>query len=57
MLTILSASLFHEVKYMEESIRAGKLESEILPLDESLKVIELADEIRKQINLVYPWEK
>lgn len=52
-----SASLFHEIKYMEEAIGAGKLESEILPLDESLLVIELADEIRRQINLVYPWEK
>lgn len=42
---------------MEDAINAGKLESEILPLDESLEVIKLADEIRKQINLVYPWEK
>jgi hypothetical protein len=51
-----SASLFHEVKYMENAIKEGKLESEVLPLDESKKIIELADEIRKQIGLAYPWD-
>ena len=51
-----SAGLFHEVKYFEEAVLAGKKESDILGLEESLKIIELCDEIRKQIGLVYPWD-
>jgi len=51
-----SASLYHEVKYMEDAIKAGKTESSVLGLDESLQVLKLTDEIRKQIGLVFPWD-
>eukprot|EP01126_Amoeba_proteus_P061840 TRINITY_DN833_c0_g2_i2.p1 TRINITY_DN833_c0_g2~~TRINITY_DN833_c0_g2_i2.p1 ORF type:complete len:241 (+),score=57.07 TRINITY_DN833_c0_g2_i2:449-1171(+) len=52
-----SVGLFHEVKYMHESLRAGKLESDLLNLNESLQTLRLTDEIRRQIGLVYPFEK
>jgi predicted dehydrogenase len=37
-------------------VRAGKLESESLPLDETLAIMRTVDEIRNQINLSYPME-
>ena len=37
-------------------VRAGLSESPVLPLHETLAVMESMDEIRKQINLVYPDE-
>jgi len=52
-----SASLYHEVKFLEDSVAAGKTESTLLGLDETLQIIQVADEIRKQISLVYPWDK
>jgi len=52
-----SASLYHEVQYMQEAIKAGKLESEHLPLDESLQILTLTDAIRFQIGLLYPWDQ
>ena len=35
-------------------MRAGKLESDVLPLDETLAIMDTLDEIRRQIGLVYP---
>lgn len=32
----------------------GKLESEIMPWDESIAIMEVADEVRRQCGLVYP---
>jgi predicted dehydrogenase len=37
-------------------IRAGKLESDIMPLDETLALMKIMDEIRTQIGLKYPME-
>ncbi|MBR0397729.1 MAG: Gfo/Idh/MocA family oxidoreductase [Eubacterium sp.] len=37
-------------------LREGKTESEIMPLDESLRIIEIMDEIRRQWGLVFPGE-
>ena len=34
----------------------GKLESEIMPLDETLSIMKTMDEVRKQWGLVYPTE-
>ncbi|GAB3243816.1 Gfo/Idh/MocA family protein [Kineosporia babensis] len=37
-----------------EAIRAGKPESEIMPLDETISIMGILDEVRDQIGLVYP---
>ncbi|MEI6867418.1 MAG: Gfo/Idh/MocA family oxidoreductase [Actinomycetes bacterium] len=37
-------------------VRAGLIESPILPLTETLKIMESMDEIRRQIGLTYPFE-
>jgi len=37
-------------------LRAGKLESDIMPLDESLSIMETMDKIRAQWGLKYPEE-
>jgi predicted dehydrogenase len=37
-------------------IQAGKLESDIMPLDETLALIKIMDQIRAQIGLKYPME-
>ncbi len=38
-------------------IRAGKIESGIMPMNESIRILEQMDIIRKQINLHYPFDK
>ena len=35
-------------------LRAGRLESDVLPLDETLAIMDTSDEVRRQIGLVYP---
>ncbi|MGC9357150.1 MAG: Gfo/Idh/MocA family protein, partial [Anaerolineae bacterium] len=37
-------------------LRAGKTESDIMPLDESLAIMRTMDEIRAQWDLTYPME-
>ena len=37
-------------------LRAGELESQIMPLDETLSIMRMMDEIRVQWGLVYPTE-
>ena len=37
-------------------IRAGKTESEVMPLDETLRIMETMDEIRRQLGVTYPME-
>lgn len=39
-----------------DCIRAGKTESDIMPLDETLALIKIMDQIRAQIGLKYPME-
>ncbi len=39
-----------------ECLRAGELESSVMPLDESLAIMQLLDRLRAQISLVYPGE-
>ena len=38
-------------------LRAGLLESPVMPLDESVRIMETMDEVRRQIGLVYPQER
>ncbi len=46
----------YEAVEVAECIRAGKLESEITPLDETLSIMQTLDEIRAQWGLKYPME-
>jgi len=38
-------------------VRAGKLESEVMPLDESLSIIKTLDTVREQWDFKYPFEE
>ena len=44
----------YEAAEMMRCMRAGKLESDLVPHQFSLDLMELLDEIRGQIGLVYP---
>ncbi len=46
----------YEIEEVARCIAAGKVESDIMPLDESLSIITLLDEIRAQWGLKYPME-
>ncbi len=46
----------YEAAELQACVRAGKLESDILPLDESLSMMKTLDEIRGQWGLRYPME-
>ena len=37
-------------------LRNGQLESDVMPLDESISIMETLDEIRAQWGLRYPFE-
>lgn len=45
-----------EIYEVCDCIRKGKLESDILPLSESIKILAVADEARKQNGVSYPFE-
>lgn len=49
----------YEYEFIEsmEQIREGKIESDSMPLEDSIFVMEVADSIRKQWGLVYPQEQ
>ena len=40
-----------------DCIRNGKLQSDIMPMSESIKILKQMDHIREQINLKYPYDK
>ncbi|MBE2239965.1 MAG: Gfo/Idh/MocA family oxidoreductase [Caldilineaceae bacterium] len=46
----------HEAIEVADCVRAGKLESAVMPLDESLQVMRVMDEIRAQVGMKYPME-
>ena len=46
----------YEAVEVGNCIQAGKLESDIMPLDETLALIKIMDQIRAQIGLKYPME-
>lgn len=45
-----------EAEEVMRCVRAGKLESEVMPLDETLSVMSTLDRIRTEIGLRYPME-
>ncbi len=46
----------HELEEVHACLRAGKTESEIMPLDETLKLMELMDGLRAEWGVVFPGE-
>lgn len=48
--------LRHQAAEVMRCLRAGRLESDVLPLDETVSIMETLDEIRGQIGLAYPGE-
>jgi hypothetical protein len=49
--------LAHEAAHTMEMIRAGRLESDVVPWSATLANMELLDEIRRQLGVVYPQER
>lgn len=47
----------HEVREVHACLQAGKLESDIMPLDESLALMNLMDELRAAWGVRYPHEE
>jgi predicted dehydrogenase len=46
--------LHYQAVEVGRCLRAGRVESELMPLDESIAVMETLDRIREQIGLVFP---
>ncbi|GMO13214.1 MAG: Gfo/Idh/MocA family oxidoreductase [Treponemataceae bacterium] len=47
----------YEAEAVMDCLREGRLENEIMPLDESLNIAETMDEIRRQCGFKYPHEQ
>jgi predicted dehydrogenase len=46
----------YEAIEVMDCIQAGKTESDIMPLDETLSIMQILDEIRAQVGIRYPFE-
>ena len=46
----------YEADEVHRCLRAGKLESDIMPLDETLSLMQTMDDIRAQWGMKYPME-
>lgn len=49
--------LAHEAAHAMERIRSGHLESDVIPLATTVSTMELLDDIRAQLGVVYPEER
>jgi hypothetical protein len=45
--------LRHQAAEVGRCLRAGHLESDVMPLDETVTIMTTLDEVRRQIGLVY----
>ncbi len=45
---------FHEVEEVQRCLNEGRLESNIMPLDETQRMMELMDKLRREWGVVYP---
>ncbi len=45
----------YEVEEVLCALRKGAWQSELLPLEESIRIMEILDEVRRQIGVVYPF--
>ena len=46
----------YEMEEVARCLAAGKTESDVMPLDESISIMETMDELRAQWGLKYPME-
>lgn len=51
-----SNGFVYEIEAAHQALRKGLLETDIMPLDESLAIMQTIDVIRKQCGLKYPFE-
>lgn len=49
-----AAALIYEADEVRKCIRAGRIESELVPHDESILIAHIQDEIRRQIGVTFP---
>jgi predicted dehydrogenase len=47
----------YEAMEVMQCLRSGRLESGVMPLDETLQIMETMDQVRQQIGVKYPQEK
>ena len=45
-----------EIEEVCNCIRNGKLQSDVMPMSESIRITEIMDTVRGQIGVVYPFE-
>ncbi|AKU17001.1 Gfo/Idh/MocA family protein [Luteipulveratus mongoliensis] len=48
--------LRYEAAEVARCITAGRLESELMPLDETLRIMTVMDDVRRQLGIAYPGE-
>jgi len=46
----------YQIEEAQRCIRAGKLESPLMPLSDTVDILRVLDEVRKQIGVSYPFE-
>ena len=46
----------YQVRACAKAIAAGKIQTDEMPHSEIIKVMEIMDEIRRQCNVLYPFE-
>ena len=46
-----------EIEEVCTCIRNGKLQSDVMPMSESIRITEIMDTVRGQIGVVYPFER
>jgi len=49
--------LAHEAAHAMDRIRAGHCESDVIPLATTVSTMELLDDIRAQLGVIYPGER
>ena len=49
--------LNYQVDHVNQCLKKGQTESNIMPLDESISIMDTMDKLRKQWNFKYPMEK
>ena len=46
-----------EIEEVCACIRNGKMQSDVMPMSESIRITEIMDTVREQIGVVYPFER